>query len=143
MLVYADDFESVIQSPQAGADSIGATVGWADAFRVELCFSKSWWWATRPEIPPCLAGACLGRKTCERELGADVSYGKKSSTTVQQGRCEKYVRLCNRIASMPVPAICRGAAITMKASPRVIYGVVVTVSHRASWHACGAKLPVC
>ncbi len=58
VLVCADNFGFVSQSPQAVADSIGAAVGWADALRVELSLLKSWWWGTRPEISAML-GRCV------------------------------------------------------------------------------------
>ncbi len=107
-IVYTNSFEHVSESPDCVRAIIDRMIEWAAKFKVEVSLLMSSWWGTVMQVPASLIEAYIPRKWSEQDLGADVAYGQRRSTNVQQGQVQMYSDLCDTIAGLPASASYRG-----------------------------------
>ncbi len=94
--------------------------------------SLSWRWAVNVEEGASGSRLPLARRG--RDLGADMAYGLKRSTVVQNARIARFLDGTRQVAALHVPSALRGAAVLVKYIPMVNFGAEVTGLSRTKLH---------
>jgi hypothetical protein len=125
-LVYADNLEVFSTEPASIMLAEKATTRWAACLTLEIAITKSWRWGSRTEDAAEFEDSKLTRLHHARDLGADMNYGARRLTKVQQARVTIFGDTCRRVAWLPVGNDLKATAVSIKALPGVLYGVEIT-----------------
>ena len=98
-LVYADNPEVFSTEPASVLLAEEATTQWAACLTQEIAITKSWRWGSRTEDAAEFADSKLARLHHARDLGADMNYGTRRLTKVQQARVTIFGDTCRSSAS--------------------------------------------
>lgn len=125
-LSYADNWETVDDSPHATLVAVAATALFAEDLHMELAPAKSWLWSITKKGRITLGGVEVKGepvpiKAYEKDLGAGVTYHGRVHVGVRDDRISKHIRNTTRIAVSGFPTGVREHQVRGAANPALLY----------------------
>lgn len=121
-LSYVDNMEIITFAEAQLQQGITCLRAWLDAWGLHLDEAKSYIWSTAPASRRLLS--LLGWKVVlvEKDLGAPMSYGKRSSSSISTSRIATLAQLWPRLTRSLAPTWQKEKALKMAFWPRAFYG---------------------
>lgn len=127
---YVDNLETFCTSEGDLHASILTMETWAELWRLDLDHSKSYVWATNSNTRTSLRQGKWRVAEVEKDLGAAISYGKRSAKKIQQERLDSLQPLFEKLKRVMCPEWQKQAILRQALWPRGLYGSAIC---RVGW----------